>query len=270
MNREPLCLVPWLTLLDEGEDYLVVDKPGNLVCHPTKDGPTSSLIGRLRLHFEGHAEIRPSFVNRLDRETSGIVLVAKSGKAHAFFQRALNDGATEKIYLAVIHGVPNREEGVIEQPIGREGTGPVHIRQTVRADGAPSVTHWRRLASANGLSLLEIRPRSGRLHQIRVHLAWLGHPLVGDKIYGPDPRLYLEFIQTGWTPSLEARLLMPRQMLHATALRLKDPVSGQAFHWQAPPPEDMRHFLAPYFDFQSPSLSPYFATNQVAKLKAEG
>jgi 23S rRNA pseudouridine1911/1915/1917 synthase len=239
----PAAPPPQLEIVAESPGWCVVDKPGGLVCHPTKNGPTSSLIGRLRLHYEGQPAAQPSFVNRLDRETSGLVLVAKSPAAHKRLQAAMAAPMAEKVYLAIVHGTPRAREGLIEQPLGRHPSSEVGILQAVVPGGAASATGWRLVEDLGGFSLLEVRPRTGRLHQIRVHLAWLGHPVVGDKLYGPDPRLYLEFIRTGWTPSLAARLLVPRQMLHAGRLALEVPGEGR-LAWEAPPPSDFAGFLS--------------------------
>lgn len=231
-----------LAVVEENADWCVVNKPGDLVCHPTKKGPTSSLIGRLRLHYEGQGGVRPSFVNRLDRETSGLVLVAKSPPAHKRLQAALAAESSEKAYVAIVHGRPRERQGSIVQPLGKHPAAEVAILQAVVTGGAASRTDWRLVEEMGAFSLLEVRPRTGRLHQIRVHLAWLGHPVVGDKLYGPDPRLYLEFIRTGWTPQLESRLLAPRQMLHAARLAAEVEGAGRR-EWEAPPPPDFMAFL---------------------------
>ncbi|MCC7518945.1 MAG: RluA family pseudouridine synthase [Verrucomicrobiae bacterium] len=235
-----------IAIVAESRDWCVVNKPGDLVCHPTKKGPASSLIGRLRLHYATHPEARPSFVNRLDRETSGIVLVAKNPSAHQRLQAAMAAPSAEKAYLAIVHGTPRERAGVIEQPLGRHPSSEVGVLQAVVPGGAASATAWRILEEASGFSLLEARPRTGRLHQIRVHLAWLGHPIVGDKLYGPDPRLYLEFIRSGWTSELEKRLLVSRQMLHAARLALDAEGEGK-LAWEAPPPPDFAAFYAKAF-----------------------
>jgi len=228
-------------ILEESDDLLVINKTGDLVCHPTKGDEYSSLIGRLRLYFASQPEIKPSFINRLDRETSGVILIAKHPGAHTDAQRLFESGAVEKIYVAIVKGKPVTEEGVIDAPLGREPGSQVLVKQTVLAEGTPSRTHWKLLKSNGKFSLLEVRPETGRLHQIRAHLSFIGLPLVGDKIYGPDPSLFLEFIVTGWTAKLKRRLLVPRQMLHASALKM----SGleKKWHWEAPIPEDMGLFL---------------------------
>lgn len=231
-------------ILDETEDYLVINKSGNLVCHPTKGDNYSSLIGQLRIYFSDQTGIRPSFVNRLDRETSGIVLVAKNPQTHALIQRSFQGNCVEKIYLAVVQGIPKESEGEIDQPIARDSRSEVAIKQAVSPNGAPSVTRWKQVRSMSPFSLLEVRPQTGRLHQIRVHLASIGHPIVGDKLYGPDSSFYLEFVRAGWTQKLEKHLLVKRQMLHAAELKISPNHRGSTWHWKAPVPKDMRDFIS--------------------------
>ena len=219
-----------LSIIEETDDYIVVDKPGDLVCHPTKDGPTSSLIGRLRLHFEG-SDAEPRFVNRLDRETSGLVVISKRRAAHKVLCRQLEQA--RKVYLAVVEGQPEADEGVIEQPLGKAKGSAVAVKQAVRGDGRPSITHWNVLARSHDASLLKIRLETGRMHQIRVHMAWLGHPVVGDKLYGADETLYLELAERSWTPRLREALATERQLLSAVEL------ITESHHWEAPAPPDL-------------------------------
>lgn len=219
-----------LDIVEESDDYLVLNKPGGLVCHPTKSSAYSSLIGRLRLFYLNVDGVEPRFVNRLDRETSGIVVVSKNRPAHKLLCRELDNA--DKLYWAVVKGEPT-PEGTIDQPLGKAEGSPVVVKQAVRPDGKPSVTHWRVLRSSGDLSLLELRLETGRMHQLRVHLSWLGHPIVGDKLYGPDETLYLEFIENGWTARHRAELRAERQLL--TALELKSP----NHHWRVEPPEDI-------------------------------
>ncbi len=235
-----------LEIMDETDDYLVVNKPGNLVCHPTKGDARSSLIGRLRLYFSDQPGVQPSLINRLDRETSGIVLIAKNPKTHAMMQRAFQQNQVQKIYHAIVHGVPSQSEGIVEKALGRDLNSIIKIKQIDRTDGSPSLTNWKQLRASARFSLLEVRPQTGRLHQIRVHLASIGHPIVGDKLYGPDPNLYLEFVRTGWTPNLQKQLLTPRQMLHASELMIRDQSSNQTRTWKAPMPADLQDFLTQY------------------------
>jgi 23S rRNA pseudouridine1911/1915/1917 synthase len=230
-------------IIDETDDCLVINKSGDLVCHPTKGDEYSSLIGRLRLYFAGQPNVKPSFVNRLDRETSGVILIAKNPESHASMQRIFQNGGVEKIYHAVVKGVPQQAEGVIEAKLGREPGAEVVIKQAVLPDGASSLTRWKMLKSYSNFSLLEVRPETGRLHQIRVHLSSIGHPIIGDKLYGPNPKFYLDFVRGGWTDELKKHLLTERQMLHAVRLRVTG-YKPEAMEWDAPIPKDMQSFLS--------------------------
>lgn len=231
-----------LSIIEETDDWLIVNKPGGLVCHPTKGDSYSSLIGRLRLYYESKPEVKPSFVNRLDRETSGIVVIAKKPAIHAALQKEFDARKVEKTYWAIVHGIPKDKTGWIDQPLGREPGAEVVIKQAVLQGGAPSQTNWVLLKSSvdEKYSLLEVKPSTGRLHQIRVHLSWLGHSIVGDKLYGPDSKYYLEFIETGWTPRLEEKLQVSRQMLHAASLKFQ--FRERELNWKAPIPSDMINF----------------------------
>jgi 23S rRNA pseudouridine1911/1915/1917 synthase len=227
-------------IVEETPEFLVINKAGGLVCHPTKGDAYSSLIGRLRLYYEKQPEVKPSFVNRLDRETSGVIVIAKKSEIHAELQKAFQGEKTEKVYWAIVHGVPKELEGTINQPLGREPGAEVVIKQAILEGGSASFTSWKLIHQGNEFSILEVRPKTGRLHQIRVHLSSIGHPIVGDKLYGPDPKYYLEFIKTGWTPSLEEKLLARRQMLHALGLRVR--FRGKDICWKAPLPQDFQSF----------------------------
>ena len=153
---------PLLAIVDETVDYLVVDKPGELVCHPTKDGPTSSLIGRLRLHLEG-TDAEPRFVNRLDRETSGLVVISKNRGYHRVLCRQME--TARKVYLAVVEGRLEGESGTIDQPLGKAEGSAVVVKQGVRPDGRASRTHWRVAGRAEDTTLLEVELETGRMYQ---------------------------------------------------------------------------------------------------------
>jgi len=221
-----------LDIVDETEDYLVVNKPGGLVCHPTKGDEFSSLISRLRLYFSG-TDYEPRFVHRLDRETSGLVLISKNRPVHKALCRELEQA--EKTYLAVVKGTL-RSSGTIDKPLGKATDSQVVVKQAVVEEGKDSVTEWTSLDSQNGYSLLRLRPRTGRMHQLRVHLQWLGYPLVGEKLYGSDETLYLEFTEHDWTDRLEENLEARRQLLSAVEL------STPSFSWKIDPPSDILTF----------------------------
>jgi 23S rRNA pseudouridine1911/1915/1917 synthase len=212
---------PLLTLIDETDELLVVCKPAGLVCHPSKAGPTSSLIGRVRLYL-GHDEGR--LVHRLDRETSGLVVVAKGAAVAAELGRVFAGNAVTKTYRALVHGHIAGASMSIDAPLGRDDESAVAIKDGVRADGATARTTIvlaERFDSTIGpCSLVDVVPRSGRKHQIRIHLAHIGHPIVGDKIYGADESRYLRFVVGALTAGDRAALGLDHHALHASDLDL--------------------------------------------------
>jgi 23S rRNA-/tRNA-specific pseudouridylate synthase len=301
-----------LNILHEDAGLLVVNKPAGLVCHPTKGDEFSSLISRVRLYLNktpapvlhgacatedqplgapkpgegGSTVLSPHLVNRLDRETSGVVLIAKNSETAGELGKIWETRAVQKEYLAIVHGHVRDDHGLIDAPLGKDERSRVAIKDCVRPDGAPAQTeYWveRRfsksdfpnyeemwndkfsrhiggqfsLSAAGGgegrlvapklgegggevtpssilhplarrsaaktapssFSLLRLIPRTGRKHQIRIHLAHLGHPIVGDKLYGGDEDLYLALVQDRLTAAQRARLILPNHALHARAIR---------------------------------------------------
>ena len=234
-------------IVAENDDFLVVDKPPFLLVHPTKPTNARTLWGELKqlLAFEIANGGRVSIVNRLDRETSGLVLVAKNSAAARRFGLLMQEQRIAKEYLAIVWGWPEWETTSVDKPLTRQGAqmhSTIWLKQMIHPSGAPARTDFRvekRYGRIGGKRFTMVRafPRTGRTHQIRVHLASLGHPIVGDKIYGPDEKLYLEFIETGWTPRLEKRLLLPRHALHSAALEIEN---GE--RWTSALPPDLAHF----------------------------
>jgi len=225
-------------IVHEDERLLVVDKPGDVVCHPSKDGPWSSLVGAVREVAKLDAA---HLVFRLDRETSGLVVFAKDGKTASRLQKAVQQRRVAKAYLAVMTGeLP--APVTVTQPLGDDTGSPVFVKSMVRADGQAAVTHLTPLSTGGGFTLARVVTETGRKHQIRAHAQWLGHSLVGDKIYGPDARLFLEFIDSGWTPALAEKLLLPRQALHCAEIDLRLAGFEQVFSSKLP--ADLAEFCA--------------------------
>jgi 23S rRNA pseudouridine1911/1915/1917 synthase len=229
---EPEQLESWI--LQEDEDLIVIDKPGWLVCHPSKNGPWSSLVGAVR---EARSLDKPHLVSRLDRETSGVVVIAKHHAMASRLQTAFARRETRKRYLALLMG-HLAEERVTTSNLEPDPESPVVVQQRVSFGrrGKAAETHFKPLETWGGTTLCEIIPITGRKHQIRVHAAWLGHPVAGDKIYGGDPTAYLEFIEHGWTDRLAAQLTFPRQALHAHFLEIGK--GAEALQFTAPLPFD--------------------------------
>jgi 23S rRNA pseudouridine1911/1915/1917 synthase len=229
-----------LAVLHEDEDLLVVDKPAGLVCHPSKTGELSSLVGRVRLYL-GHVEGR--LVNRLDRETSGIVLIAKSAAAARELGALFATGRARKTYMAIVHGHVAGDLHV-DAPVGDDETSPVAIKGCVRGDGASAVTEVRPVRtferSDAPFSVVEVWPRTGRKHQIRIHLAHAGHPIVGDKIYGGDERRYLRFVARQMTDADREALLLEHHALHAGHLALS--WRAREWAWAAAAPREFHEF----------------------------
>lgn len=234
-------MAPLFPILHADEDLLVLHKPAGLVCHPTKDGEMSSLIGRVRLHL-GHAEGR--LVNRLDRETSGLVVVATSAAVAGELGRLFSGQAVRKTYQAIVHGRVPDAGLVMTGALGKDEASPVAIKARVRDDGAAAETHARvvRVWEHDGesFSWVAVTPLTGRKHQIRVHLAHAGYPIVGDKLYGADEQRYLRFVVGALTDDDRRALHLPYHALHAgdLAWRWRD----RDWSFTVPPPPEFTSF----------------------------
>jgi 23S rRNA pseudouridine1911/1915/1917 synthase len=220
--------VPGMTVVHDDEDIVVVDKPPGVAAHPSPGWTGPTVVGGLaaagyRVSTSGAAE-RQGVVHRLDVGTSGLMVVAKSERAYTVLKRAFKERSVDKIYHALVQGHPDPLSGTVEAPIDRH---PTHdYKWAVVAGGKPSVTHYETLEAHRSASLLEIRLETGRTHQIRVHMAALRHPCVGDLTYGADP-------------TLAARLGVNRQWLHAVRLGFDHPVTGERLELTSPYPDDL-------------------------------
>ena len=210
-------------------EALVVDKPEGLPVDPPRDGSLSleNHLDSLRFGFKRW----PLAVHRLDRDTSGCLLLARNPKAHGRFTRAFEERAVEKQYLAILDGVPSGDGGTIDLPLGKTSTAETGWRMVVDPQGKPSVSHWEKLAVENGRALLRFRPETGRTHQIRVHCAHVGNPIAGDEKYGDrkfDKRIR---DQSG----------LKRLFLHAA--RFAFDLGDRHFEFNAPLPDDLDKVL---------------------------
>jgi len=231
---DPGDLRSWVMLDDER--LLVIDKPGWLVCHPSKQGPWSSLAGAVREEFKPDA-IR--FIYRLDRETSGVIVLGKTEAVARQLGRATFERKPGKYYIALLEG-ELAATTTIDQPLGPDHSVNVTVKSCVLAGGQPATTVVHPLAVGGGFTLAGIELLTGRKHQIRAHAEWLGHRVVGDKLYGPDPSLYKEFAVHGWTPRHAALLPLTRQALHCAAIDLRP--AGMDYRLRAPWPADLARF----------------------------
>lgn len=214
-----------LTICYEDEDLLIVDKAGGIPVHPSQGHHGDTLANFLMAHYEAQglvAAFHP--VNRLDRGTSGLMAVAKHAHAHELLQRQLQAGTLVRTYLAVCQGIPQPRWGTVDQPIARR-PGSVLARQ-VDPDGAPARTHYEVLETGGGRSLVRLRLDTGRTHQIRVHMAWLGCPLAGDFLYGR-----------------ELEELPQRFALHSASIALGQPITGAEIALESPLPGELAALL---------------------------
>jgi 23S rRNA pseudouridine1911/1915/1917 synthase len=232
--EEPAAEAIPLRIVYEDQALIVVDKPAGLVIHPAPGHQSGTLVNALLAHYpdlamtgESAGEARPGIVHRLDRDTSGLILVAKSEQVRRALQRQFQAREVNKLYVALLEGHPPAAHGRIEAPLGRD---PHHRqRMAVVPGGREAITEYRLLASYAGgdYSLVEAEPKTGRTHQIRVHFASIGHPVVGDKVYGRR----------------RTRLPIERQFLHAQRLGFTHPLTGQTLCFEAPLPEDLASVL---------------------------
>ena len=240
-----LHMPPEPAIVFQHTDFLVVAKPPHLLSHPTRPDGKPTLLGWLQKIFPGEFV---ALVNRLDRETSGTILAARSPEAASKLGQMTMRREIHKHYLALVSGRVETEHGEIDAPIGRLGiseTNPIWLRMGViatddaqgRKTALARSEYWR-LASNDAMSLLRLEAHTGRLHQLRVHLAHIGHPVIGDKIYGPDANLYLKFIAEGWTEEHQRVLGSSRHALHAHELRFT--WNGEEQTFTTPMPEDIR------------------------------
>lgn len=231
------------SLVHEDASLIVLNKPPGLVIHPAPGHHRGTLVHGLLQHCDDLSGIggvlRPGIVHRLDKDTSGLVVVAKSDRSHAFLAKQFKARSVEKRYLAIVHGIMDGAEGKIDLPIARHPKRRKEM-SVLPSKGRSAVTFWVKMEEfGGGFTLLSVIPKTGRTHQIRVHLSYLGHPVVGDPVYG--------FKRNWWkkrTPLANRVLpLLQRQQLHAEILGFIHPESEKYCEFKAPVPEDMDRIL---------------------------
>ncbi len=238
---EPIRLEPEelpIPIIYQDDHIVVVDKPPHVSVHPGAGISTGTLVNAL-LTICGSlsgigGKLRPGIVHRLDKDTSGVIVVAKNDRAHRLLANQFKSRLVEKTYLAIVTGVMKGEAGTIDAPIGRHPAERKKMSTKSKA-GRAALTEWRVLERLNGATLLEVRPKTGRTHQVRVHLKELGYPLLGDRLYGPKKYP---------SPILgRAAKALGRHALHASSLAFDHPCSGQRVRFEAPMPGDMEDAL---------------------------
>jgi 23S rRNA pseudouridine1911/1915/1917 synthase len=231
-ETEPPRLVEGLVILYEDDDIVVIDKPRGVAAHPSPGWSGPTVIGGLTaaghtVATSGAAE-RQGIVHRLDANTTGVMVVAKSERAYSELKRAFRERTVDKRYHALVQGRPDPLRGTVDAPIGRHPSG--NGRFAVMNDGRPSVTHYDTLEAFRAASLVSVQLETGRTHQIRVHMSAIRHPCVGDLLYGADP-------------VLAAHLDVTRQWLHAVSLTFAHPVGGGEVSFTSTYPADLAHAL---------------------------
>jgi 23S rRNA pseudouridine1911/1915/1917 synthase len=234
-----------LSILYEDAALIVIDKPAGLVVHPAPGHPGGTLVNALLHHCDDlggiGGELRPGIVHRLDKDTSGVMVASKNDAAHLNLARQFKRHSIRRRYRALVHGLVKQAEGTVDQEIGRH---PVHRKKmSVQCRrGRRAVTHWRVLSryDRDRLSLLELSLETGRTHQIRVHLSALGHPVVGDPLYG-NPRLVRALEDARLEKLIRS---LNRQFLHAWLLGFEHPETGEYLEFQAPMPAELQTILA--------------------------
>ncbi|MFC3098517.1 RluA family pseudouridine synthase [Alteraurantiacibacter palmitatis] len=230
-----------LVVVYEDADLIVIDKPAGMVVHPAAGNADGTLVNALLHHCSGQLSgiggvARPGIVHRIDKDTSGLLVVAKSDRAHEGLARQFADHSLERAYLAVCQGHPSPPQGTIAKRLGRSDADrkKMAVLPDDASRGKHAVTHYRTLEKLDGCTLIECRLETGRTHQVRVHLASIGHALVGDPVYG---RTHSQL-----RPIL-ARLGFQRQALHAAVLGFVHPATGTSHRFESPLPPDMRELI---------------------------
>ena len=228
-----------LTIVFEDEHLLVVDKPAGLVVHPAAGNLDGTLVNALLHHCAGRLSgiggvARPGIVHRIDKDTSGLLVVAKTDVAHEGLAKQFAAHSIDRRYLAMVSGVPRASHGTVDAPLARSATNRKKIAIVEGKRGKRAVTHWKRLEVLKDAALVECRLETGRTHQVRVHMASLGHALLGDPVYGRSGKSHGKLLK---------ELGFQRQALHAAELGFTHPVTGRRLSFSSPMPVDMQELF---------------------------
>ena len=228
-----------LPIVYEDEHLLVVDKPAGLVVHPAAGNRDGTLVNALLHHCGGSLSgiggvARPGIVHRIDKDTSGLLVVAKHDKAHEGLAKQFAAHSIDRRYLAIVSGIPRQSEGTVDAPLARSPQNRKKIAIVAAGKGKRAVTHWKRLNILNDAALLECRLETGRTHQVRVHMASIGHPLVGDPVYGRGKSGHRKLLN---------QLDFKRQALHAAHLGFVHPVTKGRLSFDSALPSDMQELF---------------------------
>ena len=229
-----------LDIVHEDADLIVVDKPAGLVVHPAAGNLDGTLVNALLHHCDGQLSgiggvARPGIVHRIDKDTSGLMVVAKSDKAHEGLARQFKDHSIDRLYAAIVYGIPAPGSGTVDAWIGRSDADRKKMAVHREGRGKHAVTHYRVMERLRGAAMVECRLETGRTHQVRVHMAHLGHPLIGDPVYGRDRKGFKSILET---------LGFKRQALHAKRLGFIHPVTEEPLAFDSPLPADMQELLS--------------------------
>jgi 23S rRNA pseudouridine1911/1915/1917 synthase len=228
-----------LSILFEDEHLLIVDKPAGLVVHPAAGNLDGTLVNALLHHCAGKLSgiggvARPGIVHRIDKDTSGLLVVAKTDVAHEGLAKQFAAHSIDRRYLAIVNGAPKAAEGTVDAALARSPTNRKKIAIVEGKRGKRAVTHWKRLKILAGAALVECRLETGRTHQVRVHMASIGHPLVGDPVYGASGKTHGKLLKA---------LQFHRQALHAAELGFTHPVTKSRLSFASPMPPDMQELM---------------------------
>ncbi len=240
--EKALAAEDWIPVLYEDDDLLVVNKPGDLLSHPTDKIVDHTVLGFLRHSRPDLPKLH--LLHRLDRETSGVIALAKNPKAARAWTRHMEARRIHKEYIAIVRGELLPLEGTIDTPIGRQG-GEIRVRQWVNVTGAvPALTRYTRIGGTADYSIARAFPETGRLHQIRVHFAALGHPLLGDPLYTGAGEIYRKMVAGKATAADRESLGFARVALHAAVLQFPHPATQRDLRVEAPVPKDMQNLIS--------------------------